>query len=88
MTALSSAGARLSHAAYLAFGAQRLAIAALILLEEAEADVNDLTFLTDANIRTVDLRVLLEDLATFTGNLLCLADAYGHAEVRRRSGTR
>jgi hypothetical protein len=82
---LSSAGARLSQAAFLAFGAQRLAIAALLLLEEVEADVDDLTFLANANVKTVDLRTLLEDLGTFTDNLLGLADAYGHAEVRRRA---
>ena len=68
----------------LAFGAQRLSIAALLCLEEADANLDDLTLLDDAHIQPVNLPALQEDLAIFAGNVLKLADAYGHAEVRRR----
>lgn len=80
----SSPGAYLSQAADLAAGAERLVIAALIHLEDAEADNPNLAFLEETPLEGVDLVELLDGLTTFASNLLRLADAYGHAEVRRR----
>ena len=81
----SSLGAYISQAADLAAGAERLVIAALIRLEDAEADNPNLAFLGETPLEGVDLVELLDGLATFAINLLRVADAYGHAEVRRRS---
>jgi hypothetical protein len=83
----SSPGAYLSQAADLAAGAERLVIAALIRLEVAEAHNPNLAFLEETPLEGVDLVELLDGLATFASNLLRLADAYGHAEVRRRRQT-
>jgi hypothetical protein len=77
-------GALLSQAAELAFGAQRLALAAVLRIEDAEAELGDLGFLVAADLRSVDLPAMLEDLSIFSQNLLHLADAYGHYEVRNR----
>jgi hypothetical protein len=84
------AGALLSQAAELAFGAQRLALAAVLRLNDAEEELRDLSFVAAADIRTVDLPALLQDLGIFSLNLLHFADAYGHHEVRNRHacGTR
>jgi hypothetical protein len=83
----SSPGAYISQAADLAAGAERLVIAALIHLEDAEADNPNLAFLEETPLEGVDLVELLHGLAAFASNLLSLADAYGHAEVRRRRPT-
>ena len=83
-----SPGAFLSQAADLALGAERLVIAALIRLEDAEASLDHLTFVTDARLEVVDLQYAIETLSTFAGNLIRLADAYGHAEVSRRAAGR
>jgi hypothetical protein len=80
-----SAGSFLSEAASLAFGAQRLMIAALIRLEDAEANVDDLDFIAEARVVPVDLPALCRDLGIFSGNLLHLADAYGHYQVALRT---
>jgi len=84
----ASPGALISHAAYSARGAERLLIAALIHLEDAEAEIDDLTFVADARLEFIDVRPALEVMGIFSRNLIRLADAYGHAEVRRRSERR
>lgn len=86
MIAGRSPGALLSDAASLARGSERLAIAALQRLEDAESETRDLAFVADADIGVVDLVALLNSLGIFTDNLLHLADAYGRAEVRLRRG--
>ena len=79
-------GALLSQAADLAFGAQRLALAAVLRLEDAEEELGDLKFVGSADLRPVDIPLVLEDLGIFSLNLLHLADAYGQAEVQARAG--
>jgi hypothetical protein len=82
-------GALLSEAADLALGAYRLAIAAAIRIEDAEAGAGDFTFVTNADLHAVDLPTLFEGLGAFSQNLVRLADAYGHAQAghRRRCRT-
>jgi hypothetical protein len=78
-----SSGVFLAHAADLALGAERLFIAALLCLEDADANLDDMTLVDDVDVQPVNLQALLEGVGTFATNLLKLADAYGHAQVRR-----
>jgi hypothetical protein len=79
------AGALLSQAADLAFGAQRLALAAVLRLDDIEKELGDLSFVAAVDLGSVDLPAMLEDLDIFSSNLLQLTDAYGHAEVQARA---
>jgi len=83
----TSPGVCLSQAVDLAAGAERLVIAALIRLEDAEADASSLAFVEETRLEVVDLVELLTELANFASNLLRLADAYGRAEVSRHQTT-
>ena len=77
-----SAGALLSEAAYLAFGAQRLALAALIRLEDFE-EVDDLTSVDGVEIAHVDIPGVVEGLGALHGNLLRLSGALSNARKFR-----
>lgn len=79
------AGVLLSEAAALTLRSQRLAVAALITMEEAEASTADLSFIVGAEIKPVDVAALCEALSVLAENLLRLAHAYGHAGVGRHA---
>lgn len=83
-TSSTSPGVLLADAAGFAFNAYRLLIAACLELDQAEQRLTDRGVVTDAILEPVDARALMEHLAAFSVNLLHLADAYGHAQVKHR----
>jgi len=81
----SMASALLGEAATHAAEAHRHLVAALLRLERAEAEITDIdALIAEVGIDPVDWRALISGVDRFAENLLRIADAYGHREVRGR----
>src|SRR5687768_9429662 len=84
-----TAGAHLAHAAEAAADAQRLLLASVLHVEAAEEVSPDLDeFVADVELPDTNVAFLLEKVGDYAAGLQRIADAYGHAEVRRRAGGR
>ncbi len=77
-------GSLLSYAASVALGTQRFAVVCHCLLEEADAALDDQTFVGALDLGEVDLPFLIESLGMLADNLQRIADAYGHDQVAKR----
>ena len=77
-------GPLLSHAAVCAFGAQRFAVSCLCRVEEADAAMDDQSFVEALDLDEVNLPSLIERLGVLGSNLQRVADAYGNDQVATR----
>src|SRR5687767_10153833 len=85
--AVMSLGVQISYAAEAAFGALRLLLASVLHVEAAEEVSPDLDdFLADVELPDTNVAFLLETIGDYAAGLQRIADACGHAEVRRRAG--
>jgi hypothetical protein len=86
---MTAPGIELSHAARMAVDAQRAVIATVVHIEAADAVLTDLDqWLARVDLSEDDIFAAVNNLGCLAERLQRLCDAYGHAEVLRRSQER